>query len=396
MLNFHVRFDGRRNRYRVRFWHPGGGEGADTTVNVPADYMTRYGAPSDRESKAGDKVAFQWALDEKKRRDGLTTKRHRRFGMTVPEIFELFVRRNPNGNSEATILKSTQKMKHLTAFPAIASLPASEIDSGIAADYKQHRLREGAAPRTVLNELALLKQIIMQGFEWQRDTGTEVVSLHKLPKVPQTPKPGLALTVPEVVAMLEVPILRHEQRTRDLLILGIVTMLRRSVLFGMRREWIDMERRWLSIPAEFMKGPHGRKRALEIPLCEWACDILAGYAEESGEFVFGRRVGPDYAFYVMADKTQLKRNGRRVRFSPHDLRRTGRTWLADAGMDAHAIEILMGHSTADESTQRMNRLYDFVSENRLRDTIAQFDRIRPLVMGQTHGTNGGKRLLYSV
>lgn len=63
------------------------------------------------------------------------------------------------------------------------------------------------------------------------------------------------------------------------------------------------------------------------------------------------------------------------RFSLHDLRATGNTWLANAGIDERIRQYLLGHHAGGPVIDRYTKV-TADTEKLLRDAVAVFDEIR--------------------
>jgi integrase len=63
------------------------------------------------------------------------------------------------------------------------------------------------------------------------------------------------------------------------------------------------------------------------------------------------------------------------RFSLHDLRATGNTWLANAGVDQRIRQYLMGHRDGGPVISRYTKI-TADTEKQIREAVAVFDEIR--------------------
>jgi integrase len=161
------------------------------------------------------------------------------------------------------------------------------IDQPIAVRYRNARLKEGARPRTVLNELSFLRGLLQFALAWETVTGMRGIRFLKVPAVGEWTSDGVALSRAEFARVL--PVLSPINRRR--MIFGICTMLRRTPLMGLKAPWVHHDRGWLSVPAEVMKkGRASYRSPLEVPVAEWALEQVAdleanehGYVWPSGQ-----------------------------------------------------------------------------------------------------------------
>lgn len=125
----------------------------------------------------------------------------------------------------------------------------------------------------------------------------------------------------------------------------LLTGQRPGEVCGMRWDEIDENNTW-NIPAERMKGqePHS------VPLTELACEVV-GYARlysGDSQFVFRssyqQKDSPMTAHALSrAIARHWQEMGFEEKFTPHDLRRTLRTRLAELGIDDVIAERVLGH-----------------------------------------------------
>jgi integrase len=128
--------------------------------------------------------------------------------------------------------------------------------------------------------------------------------------------------------------------------------MRQGEILGLRWDWIDFEKNFISIPQSNTKSKKERK----IPINTVLRLLLneRKFATESKEFVFpSPKVNPKpsrqekekhLAWVKRSFKTACKKAGiENLRF--HDLRHTAATRLVEAGIPLHAVAKLLGHST---------------------------------------------------
>jgi integrase len=278
--------------------------------------------------------------------------------------------------TSSSMARSEQMSKQLVAFFGARS--PETIDMAAALEYRNKRIEDGVRFRSIWNELSFLKQLLTYGYENMSETGMGRLMLLRLPKLPKQESSGIALTKDEFFRILRVGHLERDGgRIVRIVTFGVITMLRRSVLLGLRWEWIDLEQRWLNVPASYMKGKQGMKRPLSVPLCDWAIELLG--EPRKGGYVWPNVVTQrplDNVFYSLE---RLSVAAQTREFSLHDLRRTGTSFLANAGVDRIIRKILLGHATDNEVTD----LYTFIDKEKLRETVTFFDGLKREFLGKT-------------
>lgn len=124
----------------------------------------------------------------------------------------------------------------------------------------------------------------------------------------------------------------------------LLTGQRPGEVCGMSFGEIDRERFW-NIPATRRKNSEPQR----IPLCQMALDIIEQakfYSGDSGH-VFRSSYKPEQALSRQAVTRAISRHWREMgikeAFTPHDLRRTLRTKLAELGIEDIVAERVLGH-----------------------------------------------------
>lgn len=350
-----VYFDHKRGGYHARFRSAS----TDRRRKVPASAFR--GVDGSKPTERGEKAALQWAMQQQP-----AAAKDRVMGLG--EIVSLYVAQNPGQVLPITLKKNQETAAHLVAF--FADVPADGITVAAATEYRNARTAEGARNRTIRNELAFLKRLLNFAAEWQDVTGVRSVRLVRLPTIRRDERRGVALTEAQFFAVLKQRPHRNAARVRRILIVGVTTMLRRKALLGLRWEWIDVDRHWLTVPAEHMKGRSGERRPLSVPLCAWTIEAL-GMPKRTG-YVFANRItGGATKTVVQSIRRMAKRAGVPA-FTLHDLRRTGTSWLEAHGVNRLARKVLLGHATDVDVTD----LYTFKDEGSLRGAVGVFDAIR--------------------
>ena len=131
----------------------------------------------------------------------------------------------------------------------------------------------------------------------------------------------------------------------DALKVILLSVQRPGEVHHMRYEHVDADGWWrmLGLPQAETGWPgvkSGKDHA--VPLSQMAREIIG---EGKGGFVFPRRPEPDAEMRGLCARFDIK-----PKLTPHDLRRTARSWIAEAGFQDRVGEVLLNH--ADENKVR--------------------------------------------
>jgi integrase len=120
--------------------------------------------------------------------------------------------------------------------------------------------------------------------------------------------------------------------------------MRQGVILGSKWDWIELEKKFISIPQTNTKNKKERKIPINAVLR--ALLLERKLATGANEFVFPSPKGLDknLGWVKRSFKRACRRAGiENLRF--HDLRHTAATRLVDGGIPLHAAAKLLGHST---------------------------------------------------
>lgn len=136
------------------------------------------------------------------------------------------------------------------------------------------------------------------------------------------------------------------RQTKLALRMVLLTGQRPGEVAGMT--WAEIDGCTWSIPAERRKG----RAAQSVPLCPLALNVLkeASFVSGQSEYVFTSSVKPGKAITPHSLSKGVLRHwnefGLDTPFTPHDLRRTCRTGLAELGINDVVAERVLGHKLA--------------------------------------------------
>jgi integrase len=208
----------------------------------------------------------------------------------------------------------------------------AEITPSFISDYKNTRHREGAAPKTINNELALMSHafnLAIKDWEWLKENPVKKVSREKVNNQIER-----WLTLEEEKRLL----ITSPKWLREIVTFAINTGLRQGEILDLMWPLVDFSRRTMTILEQKNKGKD------TLPLNENALAVLK---ERDGV----RHPNTDHVFYnenmKRIDSSNLSRAFRSAlrkagikNFRFHDLRHTFATRLVQAGVDLYTVQKL--------------------------------------------------------
>ena len=267
--------------------------------------------------------------------------------------------------------------------PWLGNLLVTDIGADDIARYQQHRLRAGAAPKTINLEIGTLRAILRRQRLWA-NIQPDVRFL------PVRDTVGRSLTPDEEKRLLTAC---SESRSRSLLpavTLALQTALRYSELRLLRWRQVDLARRYLTVGES--KTDTGRGRV--IPLNDRATTTLSFWADQfpdrqpdhcvfpterygaGGDRFLPRIYSTDPArpinSWKQAWETAKKRAGVTCRF--HDLRHCCVTRMLEGGAPLAVVASILGWSSA--TTVRMAKRYGHIGHVAQRQAVDILENAR--------------------
>lgn len=262
--------------------------------------------------------------------------------------------------TEPTMIQDWLRLE-LHAFPKLATMPISEINSQILIEAFRPLAKQG---KTATLEKIL--RLIVSIMDFAENTG--FILSHNCQKARKgfhfTPAKNLAALSPQELPRLLKDILQArnnesiEEQTYRLFCWHLLTGVRPSESISAEWSEIDWDNAVWHIPSEKMKGRKDQKRAHSVPLSSQALQLLKLMQRETGakRFIFQSktRLKP----MPMSQETlnvMLKRNGYKGVMTSHGTRSIISTYLNEQGCDPDAVEAVLAHRVRGNVRRVYNR-----------------------------------------
>lgn len=238
--------------------------------------------------------------------------------------------------------------------PFFGNTPLSKISTSDIERYKKQRLEEDAQhnvlkdgtpiykgktrPGTINRELAVLSHLFAKTVEWRWIDHKPAI----IKRLKEDSGRITYLTVDQIDRLLKAAQADQNLQIHPFILIGLETSMRRSEIFSIRREHINLKQLTISIP----KAKAG---AREQPITRHLADFLVGYVTTlppGTPWLFpsptakeGHTVNLDKPFRRVVAKAGLD-TALVVR---HTLRHTAITHLVQAGVDLPTVKRISGH-----------------------------------------------------
>lgn len=250
-------------------------------------------------------------------------------------------------DKESTLQRKEGALPHLKE--AFSGLTLDRITSEAVDDYKQGRLKKGAAHSTILNEVRLLSHSF-NTVKWRRDNPVRDAKRIKL----KARKVERWLSNEEEKRLLPKTEGKLHGDLTDFVILDLNTGLSQEEILTLKWSQIDFFRKSLqTVRSKTLK-------ARTIPLNNTALELLKrrSKVKSISGYVFTNGIGNKH------DASKLKRAFKRSveeaeieDFTFHCLRHTFATRLAQSGVDIYTVSKLLGHEDVSTTAKHYAHHY---------------------------------------
>ena len=256
---------------------------------------------------------------------------------------------------------------HKRVIPTLGHLPVRMISHGVVDRAVHSWIADGCGRSTVKNSLAILVRVLDQAVRdgiiernpakvtgWQREYQRAEDELDD---------PRL-LALPNWEALTRLAAAAVEQSADkypgwgEVVIFAACTAARIGEVSGVRKGDIDRDRWIWTVRRQTTPGPGGLidkatkgKRARKVPIIAEARELVARALDAVGEAdarLFTGPRGGRITTAVLRDATHWDDVVLRLGYEHlrrHDLRHTGLTWMADAGVPVHVLRKIAGHGS---------------------------------------------------
>lgn len=267
-------------------------------------------------------------------------------GDTVGELVASYLDDKDKTAIRAVDLRGAWKQAEET----FAHLRPDQVTREVCREYRDKRYAAGRKPNTVRKEL----EVVRAALNFHKK-GAEAV--FELPSPP--PAKERYLSREEARKLLKA--CRRFPHVRAFIALSLATAARQSALLELTWDRVDFDRRRITL-ALLDEDDENRKRRAVVPMNRRAYRYLRVlYALRTCDHVVewgGHRVlSIKKGFAGACERAGLEG------ITPHILRHTAASWMAEGGVDMFRISRFMGHSDTKVTERRYAKLHpDFLSD----------------------------------
>lgn len=242
-------------------------------------------------------------------------------------------------------------------FPFVGNAPIKEISAPDLL-HALRKIEKRGAWDLAIRTRQICGQVFRYGIQLGRCDRNPAHDLHGALKTRKT-EHYAAITpdeIPELVRAVHRNDARLYPRTRNAILLSLLTFQRPTEIREARWSEIDLEKGLWTIPAERMK----KKREHTIPLSRQAIAILKEQKEETTllqtDWVFPSHIRPRNAMSNNTVRVALHKLGFKGRMTAHGFRALARTAIREAlDYEPDVIEVQLAHKAAGPLGEAYNR-----------------------------------------
>lgn len=267
-------------------------------------------------------------------------------GDTVGELVASYLDDKDKTAIRAVDLRGAWK----NAEPTFGHLRPDQITRELCRKYRDERYAAGRKPNTVRKEL----EVVRAALNFHKKGAAAVFELPSPP-----PPKERYLSREEARRLLKAA--RHFPHVRAFIALALATAARQSALLDLTWDRVDFERRRITL-ALGDEQDENRKRRATVPMNRRAYRYLRVMRELATcnhviEWGGHRVLSVKKGFRAACDRAGIKG------VTPHILRHTAASWMAERGVDMFRISRFLGHSDTKVTERRYAKLHpDFLSD----------------------------------
>ena len=282
------------------------------------------------------------------------------------EYINEFITTYAETNNKASELasKRTTARRHLVPF--FGSLSIREIGIRHIEKYKAKKLKEGLSPKSINNQLTVLRKALSVAVDW------ELIAHVPRVKWLKVPPPDFRFLTSEESEKL---IAATPGGFKAMVMTAVKSGLRRGELLALQWADLDLKSGLLRVKHSCYRGKlttpkNGKTR--DVPLSPQLAETLKKHRHLRGSFVFCNDDGS------MLTRDQVKRvvpaackDAGLPELQWHALRHTFASQLVMAGVPMRTVQVLMGHSTLE-----MTCRYAHLAPNVLVEAVSKLDVVQ--------------------
>lgn len=293
-------------------------------------------------------------------------------------------------NNKPSTVRSKYNSLRANLIPYFGKKIVSQITDYDVEQFKASQLKRGLSPKSINNELTVLRRCLKSAFEWEL-----IPRLPRMRELRVAPQKYDVLTREEAERLVR---FASEPMWRDMIVCGLNTGMRLGELCALAWEDINLATRTLTVRHSLVEGVMDspkNNRIRIIPLTSELYRLLIQRPIKKG-LVFAHPDGGHLRKSSWPWKA-LRRACKAAGLRPigwHALRHTFASELVRRGAPIRAVQLLMGHATV-----QMTERYSHLAPSALQETISLLEKkesvSNQIIFGQPVG-NVMEKLLENV
>ncbi len=285
----------------------------------------------------------------------------RKLGLTFAKAADLYIRLLRESGGTGLAEKDRHFRLHLV--PAIGAMPLERISTFTLERYRKNCKACGLATGTINRHLATYRHMSNKLFEW----GKIRVPMAMIKLETENNRRDFILDAEEKERLLDAALRDSNPRIWLFVMFGLHTSLRHAEILSGRLEHLDIDRRRLRVR---VKG--GRWR--EQPLTRTITEVLyreREIAEAPSGWIFPNprsRSGHVESMKAPFRRIVIAAGLDPVKVTPHTMRHTAITELAETGAEARTIQAFSGHKSRE-----MVWRYTHARDQRVNEALDRFE-----------------------
>jgi integrase len=270
--------------------------------------------------------------------DPAKEKRARRAAVTLKELGELYIEKYAKPRKKTW--REDERILKKEVFPEIGRMKADAVTRRDILDIIDGKAEAGYGAQSN-NILAVIRKL----FNWAVDGDFLKASpAHGIKPRSKAVRRDRVISDEEIAAIWRaLPKAAISDETRDIIRLLFLTGQRSGEVCGMMRSEVDLKKLVWTIPAERTKNGLAHVVPLSGAVTEILTLAINATDPEDDDVPLFQKIGAPIQSNAIAQAVRLKLQISKVRWTPHDIRRTGATGMAGIGTAPHIVEAILNH-----------------------------------------------------